>query len=203
MAITDLKFPYNNCIDYPNDPMENSIYVEGEADGVFNDNDYVLFYGQGVTEWRYDSTSSTYFHYQNPYSKANYYWITFGGSNGLRMQTDISPNLPNAFSPQSFIDRTFDEPEINNLGATGLLWVSQRIGLTDNFSFNKDLKGYIDGTNVNLRLRLGNGSSGINYFNIVDGNSQFQAIKEVYGVSGTGSFARINLDYLGKYTIRC
>ncbi len=192
------EVPYNNCIDYPNDPLENSIYVEGEADGVFNDNDYVLFYGQGVTEWRYDSTTSTYFHYQNPYSKANYYWITFGGSNGLRMQTDISPNVPNAFSPQSFIDRTFEEPEINNLGATGLLWVSQRIGLTDNFSFNKDLKGYIDGTNVNLRLRLGNGSSGINYFNIVDGNSQFQAIKEVYGVSGTGSFARINLDYLGN-----
>jgi hypothetical protein len=192
------EVPYNNCQDYPNDPLENAIYVEGADDGVFNDNDYVLFYGQGAVEWMYDSTSSTYFHYQNPYSKANYYWITFGGSNGIRMQNVISPNIPNVTVPTSFVDRTFENPEINNLGATGLLWVSQRIGLNESFSFNKELKGYIDGTDVNLRMRIGNGSTVDNYFSIIDANSQFQTIKYVYPVTGLFSFAKINLDYLGS-----
>jgi hypothetical protein len=191
------EVPYNNCFDYPNDPIENAIYIEGESDGVFDDNDYILFYGQGPIEWSYDSTQSTYYHYQNPYSKANYYWITFGGSNGIRMQSVISPNIPNLNPPSSFIDRTFENPEINNLGATGLLWVSQRIGLNESFSFNKDLKGYIGGTDITLRMRLGNGSTVENYFNVEDANSQFQTVKHVFGISGFFSFAKINLDYLG------
>ena len=29
------------------DLQENAIYIAGERDGVFNDNDYILFYGQG------------------------------------------------------------------------------------------------------------------------------------------------------------
>jgi len=192
------EVPYSNCADYPNDPMENAIYVEGESDGVFNDNDFVLFYGQGPVEWSYDSTSSTYLHYQNPYSKANYYWFTFGNNNGIRMQNVISTSEPNAFSPNYFIDRTFDDPDVNNLGATGLLWVSQRIGLNDNFSFNKELKGYIDGTDINLRMRLGNGSTSDDYFSVADANSQFQTIKYVYPVGGLFSFAKINLDDLGS-----
>ncbi len=193
------EVPYSNCSDYPFDPYENAIYVEGESDGVFNDNDYVLFYGQGPAEWQYDSTSNTYFHSQNPYSKANYYWITFGNANGLRMQNIISPNIPNINTPPTFTDKTFDDPEINNLGATGLLWVSQRIGLNEAFSFNKELKGYVDGSEINLRMRLGNGSTVDNYFNVADANSGFQTIKYVYPVSGLFSFAKINLDYLGNW----
>ncbi|MBX7046322.1 MAG: type IX secretion system sortase PorU [Ignavibacteria bacterium] len=192
-----IELPYSNCAEPPNDPMENAIYVEGENDGVFNDNDYVLFYGQGPIEWQYDTVSSTYFHYQNPYSRANYYWITYGGGNGLRMQNVISPNVTNPAAPSYFIDRTFENPEINNLGATGLLWVSQRIGVNESFTFNKELKGYIDGTEINLRLRIGNGSTVDDYFNIADANSGFQTIKYIYPVSGLNSFAKINLDYLG------
>lgn len=193
------EVPYSNCSNYPYDPYENAIRVEGEDDGVFNDNDYVLFYGQGPAGWQYDSTSQTYFHYQNPYSKSNYYFFTFGGSNGLRMQTSVSPNVPNAFTPDNFIDRVFEDPEINNLGATGLLWVSQRIGLNESFSFSKELKGYIDGSDINLRLRLGNGSTADNYFNVADGNSQFQTVKYVAPITGLFSFAKINLDFLGQW----
>lgn len=192
------EIPYNNCIDYPNDPLENAIYVEGESDGVFNDNDYVLFYGQGPSEWKYDTNSKTYFHSQNHYSKSNYYWITFGGTNGLRMESIISPNIPNLNSPASFTDRLFDEPEVNNLGATGLLWVSQRIGLGESYTFNRDLKGYVDGSDVNLRLRLGNGSTVDNFFNIADANSAFQTIKYVFPINTTFSFAKLNLDFLGS-----
>ncbi len=49
-----------------------AIYVEGEADGVFNTGDYALFYGQKMT---------------TKYTDVNVYWLTWGGANGLRMAT--------------------------------------------------------------------------------------------------------------------
>lgn len=49
-----------------------AIYVAGEADGVFNPDDYVLFYGQKTT---------------TRYTDVNVYWLTWGGANGLRMTT--------------------------------------------------------------------------------------------------------------------
>lgn len=49
-----------------------AIYVAGEADGVFNTEDYVLFYGQRMT---------------TKYTDVNVYWLTWGGANGLRMAT--------------------------------------------------------------------------------------------------------------------
>ena len=38
----------------PNDLVENSIVVEGEDDGSFDNNDQILFYGRGVNFWEYD-----------------------------------------------------------------------------------------------------------------------------------------------------
>ena len=195
------EVPYNNCDIYPEDPIENAIYVEGENDGVFNDNDYVAFYGKGSSDWLYDSTQNTFRHYLNPYTKSNYYWVTYGGANGLRMAAEISQNSPGAPVSPYFIDRAFEEPEVNNLGATGLLWVSQRIGLNDSYNFNRELKGYIEGTDVNLRLRLGNGSTILNTFIITDANSPsaiFPMIFSVYPIGGFGSFAKVNLDRIGN-----
>lgn len=55
-----------------NQGSEVAIYVEGEADGVFNASDYVLFYGQRMT---------------TKYTDVNVYWLTWGEANGLRMAT--------------------------------------------------------------------------------------------------------------------
>ncbi len=63
-----------------------AIYVEGEADGVFNTGDYVLFYGQKMT---------------TKYTDVNVYWLTWGEANGLRMATsDGTPG--GAAVPESY-----------------------------------------------------------------------------------------------------
>ncbi|MBS1513774.1 MAG: hypothetical protein JSS63_01995 [Bacteroidetes bacterium] len=78
------------------------IYFEGEADGVFNDNDFFDFYGTrnygGTTRYLngYENTlvytKDEYFSY---YSDTSAYWVDWGGANGLRM-TDVSSS--NSFS---------------------------------------------------------------------------------------------------------
>ena len=51
------------------DLVENAIYLEGEADGQFNPNGYVLFYGKSVRGWKYDHAGRTIRHYINHYSE--------------------------------------------------------------------------------------------------------------------------------------
>ena len=49
---------------------EVAIEVTGEADGKFDEGDLVLFFGQGV---------------DTRYTDKNVYWLTYGGSAGLRV----------------------------------------------------------------------------------------------------------------------
>lgn len=184
------ELPYSNASPTPDDLVQNPIYVFGESDGVFNDGDYVLFYGQSPHQWffRYQ----VFEHKLNTYSNSNYYFITFGGNNGLRMVENPSTNFPNIEPLQSFTDKLFEEPEVNNLGTTGNLWVSQRIGYGESgYTWNKQLTGYIPNSLIKCNLVLGNGGSQNAYFLVKDDNSGFSNLFEVFPVNGV--FSHINL----------
>ena len=68
------------------DLQENAIYIAGENDGVFNDNDYILFYGQGPHSWTADTDTQTATHHQNIFSDEAYYFITITDADGKRVQ---------------------------------------------------------------------------------------------------------------------
>ena len=51
---------------------EVAIYVEGEDDGRFDLDDYILFYGQKM---------------DSKYTDTNVYWLRYGGADGLRMDS--------------------------------------------------------------------------------------------------------------------
>ncbi|MEP7146481.1 MAG: C25 family cysteine peptidase [bacterium] len=69
------------------------IYFSGEQDGIFNDNDYLDFYGmrrKGGLDNVYNSNNQLFYvrnEYYNQYSDTNSYWIEWEGSNGLRYST--------------------------------------------------------------------------------------------------------------------
>ncbi len=194
------ELPFGNLTPAPVDLVENKIYISGEDDGQFNDNDYVVFYGKAPGDWKYDSDPNrkTYNHVINHYSKVNYYWITYGGVNGQRMQIQNSTNVSGLNPQPYFKDRMFEEPEVNNLGSTGLLWVSQRISVNESFVFNKELKGYVDGSNVNLRFRFGNGSTFDEWWRLEDPNSGSGFLITQYVYPSFGEFSHINLAYVSN-----
>ncbi len=84
--------PENILTARPGDLQENAIYIEGESDGKLDDADYILFYGRGIHFWEYDVKTKQMVRYYHPYSKVNYYWITYGGNNGKRMNIVKSVN---------------------------------------------------------------------------------------------------------------
>jgi hypothetical protein len=76
-----------------NQGLEIPIYFKGQADGVFDRDDYFEFYGQRL------KGDSSYYH---PYSRDNVYWLGLGGSFGARMiEEDGNPVNQNCVLPGS------------------------------------------------------------------------------------------------------
>ena len=75
------QLPYDNGIERPDDLLANSILVEGESDGIFDDEDYILFYAKGPDTWSYDSESGLYDHHKHEYSDTSYYFIGINTGN--------------------------------------------------------------------------------------------------------------------------
>ncbi|MBI4536103.1 MAG: hypothetical protein HY708_07480, partial [Ignavibacteriae bacterium] len=147
--------PENVQASRPIDLVENAIYVEGEADGRFDANDYVLFYGKGVRGGVYDSVARTMRHYINLYSEVNYYWLTFGGATqGKRMQVQPSLTDPPGVIPDRFPDIAFVEEEKVNLISSGKEWLGQLLNPGGSFTHILPLPGLIPNQSINYRYAL-------------------------------------------------
>ena len=70
--------PEMNAVSRPDDLVEVPIFVSGEADGRFDNNDYILFYGRGPVCWSLESDKTAYTHTQNPYDDYAYAFFAFG-----------------------------------------------------------------------------------------------------------------------------
>lgn len=118
-----MELPENPLAPRPVDLVENAIHVEGESDGQFNAGDHVLFYGRPVQGVQYDAAARTMRHYIHKYSRVNYYWITFGGAAGKRMQTQESIATTPFITPTRFLDAVWVEPDTVNIAKSGKNWV--------------------------------------------------------------------------------
>lgn len=85
------------------DLEELAIFIAGEADGRFDGNDYLLFYGEGPNSWRFDTEKRLFIKQQNIYDTQNYYFIKVGSGNGRRLTT-----LANA-TGGTYTTNTFDD----------------------------------------------------------------------------------------------
>lgn len=115
---------------YPDDLYEIPICVSGEDDGVFNQNDYVIFYARGPVVWKYYSSGRYYGHVKNPYSSNTYAFLTIGEEKGRRIQTETPPEGGATAVVTEFIDykaQDVDETNINNMGCT---WFFDKFDIT-------------------------------------------------------------------------
>lgn len=107
--------PELNATERPDDLTEMAIFVSGADDGVFDADDYVLFYGQESTRWDLTSQGGKlYERTRNYYSDSTYYYLcTDSGTDGLRIGTQ--PTLPVEGATTlitEFPDFTWHEEEI-------------------------------------------------------------------------------------------
>ena len=109
--------PLPNSAPYPNDLEENAIQVIGENDGVFNNEDFILFYAEGIDNWSAENKTNL-----NLYSDKAYYYITTNGGFGKRITPFIEPTVNSTVTLTSFDDYQFHEQDLTNIGRLGRIW---------------------------------------------------------------------------------
>jgi len=126
--------PESNSADRPDDLVENSIVVVGEQDGIFNANDYVLFYGDDQVEWSYDSTSQMFRHQLNRFSDTTFYFLNAEGANGKRINTKSISSNPAVATVTEYDNYVYHELELSNLLKSGSLWLGELFDNTTNIN---------------------------------------------------------------------
>jgi hypothetical protein len=62
--------PLSNSSEFPYDPIENAIKFIGEEDGVFNNEDYIIFYANGQDTFNEESNTNL-----NSYTDKTFYLV--------------------------------------------------------------------------------------------------------------------------------
>jgi len=78
------QLPFDNSNERPSF-KELAIFIDDGGDGIFNNSNYLLFYGEAVDRWIYE-TDATYF-INNVYTDRNIYWLNINNTSGMRMGT--------------------------------------------------------------------------------------------------------------------
>ena len=182
------------------DLTENAIYVSGEDDGKFDAGDFVVFYGRGTRNWKYDALSKTWRHSINHYTETNYYWLTVNGTNGKRMSAKISlPSSSTVTTVQTCLAPIAVEEEKINILASGKDWYGQSITPGSSFTHVIPLAGLLPGATIRYRYGLVSESTVPSSFTVreggtaigshyVSGASDYNVATEgVFQTSGTSS----------------
>jgi len=138
---------------------ENAILVEGEEDGVFNQNDYILFYGRANDFWDYNVSSTKIERNHHPFSKNNYYWISFGGENGKRMISEPSVNTSSAIEQTTSVAFLSLDNDKINLGRSGRdYWGDEFNTTTKSHTYINTLESRSETGTVSYYYRFANAS---------------------------------------------
>lgn len=154
------------------DLQENAIWIQGEADGKFNVNDYLLFYGQSQREaWVFDKANKLYNNKINLYSDTTYYYLNIGNSAGKRVQT-IASNTGETYTSNTYDALAHHEEELVNFVKTGKNWFGEDFNREPQRTFTNILNDIDTSVAVIFQSATAGRSSQSNRFDIsINGTS--------------------------------
>ena len=139
--------PLKNSDFYPADITENAIQVFGEEDGVFNDSDYVLFYGEGVDQWSKESQTTN-----NLYDSKSYYYINVEGNDGKRILPMQQPSAASNVLLTVFDDTQYYEVDNVNIVRLGRRWFGEEFDFVDQQNFQFKIPNIETSTPISLYI---------------------------------------------------
>src|SRR5690606_12978067 len=141
--------PFENTSNYPLDLTENAVKFVGEQDGVFNSDDYILFYAEGPKGNIDDTAINTNI---NPYTDKSYYFVNVSNGNGKRIQSMPQPEAPADFVVNTFQDYQFHELDEFNLVRVGRRWFGNRFNIENEQQFTFDFPNIITTEPVRVKV---------------------------------------------------
>lgn len=181
------------------DLQENAIFIQGEADGVFDDDDFILFYAKGPHDWIVNATANTATHRQNIYSDKAYYFITVNEIDGKRIQSAPAISGTPVTQITTFDDFTFYEKETTNIIAAGNQWFGESFSFENVQNFTIPFKNAVPNSPVSVTVRAAVQSSlsssftvsanSESLFTLVLGGIPIGSLEQAFATQKTGSFS--------------
>lgn len=191
--------PQANSASRPDDLQENAVWVAGEADGRFDDNDYLIFYAQGPHTWQHDAQQNLFKHTYNIYSDTAFYFIRVGSATGLRVSyREQATGSTQTIS--SFDERVFHERDLRNMVMSGREWYGEDFS---SFTLTRDIPltapDIVPGSDIRLTsFLMGNSSTSSSF--TVKLNNYILGTQTISG-RGTSDYHPMGINDVRLYTV--
>ncbi|RTY84025.1 type IX secretion system sortase PorU [Flavobacterium sp. ZB4P23] len=194
--------PLSNNIYYPNDLIENAIQINGEGDGIFNNEDYILFYGEGVDTWNEESKT-----HLNLYDTKSYYYITTQGADGKRMAPLSQPAGNSTLTLTSFDDHQHHEVDLANIARLGRQWLGESFEVKNEQEFDFTFPNFDATSPVKIMLTAASAAFTPTSFTVTAngisvGNISFLALNKNSETEFVLGYLPINASFNGAETVK-
>ena len=134
----------NNTMLYTDDMVPTAIeVVDVNQNGVFENGDYILFYGEGANVWRYNKSSHRFEYRMHAYANNNYYYLTTTSTTNTSLriaQQDGIEQPPFVYEINSHTGVALIHEDKINVFSGGRTWVDNKLSnsynqRTCNFTF--------------------------------------------------------------------
>ncbi|RNC83447.1 MAG: T9SS C-terminal target domain-containing protein [Winogradskyella sp.] len=158
--------PYLNSEPHEIDLTENAVQFIGEADGSFDNEDFILFYAQGPQGFIQEQNSNL-----NLYTDKTYYYLNISSGNGKRItnlpQIDQAPDI----IINTFEDYDFYEVDEFNLVKLGRRWFGDKFDIETQRSYTFNIPNVNSAVPVSVNMAFGSVSELPSSMNVsVNGN---------------------------------
>lgn len=154
------KLPELNSIFRSDDLIKNSIYISGESDGVFNEEDFILFYAWGPNRWYNNKNSNVFYHDKNIYSDYSYYFINVNPNDVPARISSINSTLKNVtdvVSSYSYYDT--HESDLISLVGGGQRWYGEMFDTQLSQIFNFSIANIDSNVPVDIEVSMASNAS--------------------------------------------
>ena len=146
--------PEMNNVSRPDDLVEVPIYVSGEADGSFDNNDYILFYGRGPVVWSLENNRVAYTHAQNPYDDYAYAFVVVSSGQGKRIAEAGQPSGNANEIVNEFLDYQVHERDLYNLNRMGRTYYGDKMEYISSQNFDFDFPNLVTTRSCSVKTAL-------------------------------------------------
>ena len=181
------ELPYANSAYHPDDLVKNAIYINGESDGSFDANDYVLFFATGPLVEKFSGSAFDLFTNQN--DSLNYFYLSIDASETPKRISTLS-NSTSAVTHNitTFDEAVLHEKEDTNLLKSGNVWIGEFFDVELSKTIPITLPGINTSSPVNIFSRVAfNKKTGTCTFNYKYNGSS------ILNITGTSNASEYNL----------
>lgn len=181
--------PENNNDFRFEDLAKNSIFIGGEEDGVFNQNDFILFYAKGPNTWK--QQGGVFTHKVHQYCDSSYYFININ-SNILEPKRILPVNLSNSIATHivtNFNDFQYIEEEKQNLAKSGREWFGDTYDVQTTFNYDFNFPNLIPSDSITIRCNTLISSTSTSPFFTINIDNNSKELPTLYSASGNGTYS--------------